>query len=199
MKGKKIKMNQPSTLSTRTASGHDVIVVDIPWSCTPEVNNDDEKRTESNSPTNVFESLVSIPVKTISKQDSALFIWVRFPFISNAYHVIQAWGFTYRACAFVWHKEISKKIGSKIISNYKHPNENNLCLLATRGKMELHVQEIAELINSNSPVRGNAQKPYEQYERIERLYPGARYLDLFIDPKRKGWDVWSKNILKTLE
>ena len=38
-----------------------------------------------------------------------------------------------------------------------------------------------------SPVRKHSQKPAEQYERIERLYPGRRYVELFAREKRPGW------------
>jgi site-specific DNA-methyltransferase (adenine-specific) len=45
-----------------------------------------------------------------------------------------------------------------------------------------------------TPVRKHSQKPDEQYGKIERLFPGKSYLELFARKKREGWDSWGNEI-----
>ena len=45
-----------------------------------------------------------------------------------------------------------------------------------------------------SPIREHSQKPEEQYEKIERLYPNRKYLELFARQQHKGWDVFGNEV-----
>jgi len=45
-----------------------------------------------------------------------------------------------------------------------------------------------------APVREHSRKPDEQYEKIERLYPNARKLELFARRRRPGWDVFGNQV-----
>jgi len=50
-----------------------------------------------------------------------------------------------------------------------------------------------------APQREHSRKPIEQYERIEALYPGARYLELFARTRRRGWAAHGMEIDKFSE
>lgn len=41
-----------------------------------------------------------------------------------------------------------------------------------------------------APVREHSRKPDEQYQKIERLYPNAKKLELFARRRREGWDAF---------
>jgi len=45
-----------------------------------------------------------------------------------------------------------------------------------------------------APIREHSRKPDEQYEKIERLYPGARKIELFARHRRMGWDVFGNQV-----
>ena len=62
------------------------------------------------------------------------------------------------------------------------------CLLSTRGSMPVAVHNERNFIIA--PIREHSQKPDEQYEKIERLYPNAKKLELFARRRREGWDAF---------
>jgi len=45
----------------------------------------------------------------------------------------------------------------------------------------------------------HSEKPVIQYDKIERLYPDFRYLELFARKKRRGWASWGNEIVSDLE
>ena len=48
------------------------------------------------------EEICSLPVQEICEKNCALFLWVTFPQLPEAFRVIKAWGFRYKTVAFVW-------------------------------------------------------------------------------------------------
>ena len=51
-----------------------------------------------------------------------------------------------------------------------------------------------------SPVQQHSRKPDDQYRKIERLFPGRRYLELFARRKgRPGWDYWGNEVESDIE
>src|SRR5271155_1988039 len=50
------------------------------------------------------DDIAKLPVRTISAKDAHLFLWVAGPNLSNAFKVIEAWGFRYSAVGFCWVK-----------------------------------------------------------------------------------------------
>ncbi len=64
-------------------------------------------------------------------------------------------------------------------------NEHETCLIAVRGSMPVADKAIRSTFEA---VCGeHSRKPDEMYEIIERLYPNARYLELFARRLRPGW------------
>ncbi|MCH7611705.1 MAG: adenine methyltransferase, partial [Chloroflexi bacterium] len=71
------------------------------------------------------------------------------------------------------------------------------CFLAIKGNMPVKAHDVLSLIYS--PVREHSRKPDEQYRKIERLYPGARKLELFARRPRGGWSVWGNEVVSDVE
>ena len=70
--------------------------------------------------------------------------------------------------------------------------------MATRGNvLRPAVNTVSSLILS--PRREHSRKPDEVYERIERMYPNARKLELFARNKREGWDSWGDEITSDIQ
>ena len=59
---------------------------------------------EQHYETMTIEDIAALPVSDYAADDCALFCWVVWPSMPEALKVIEAWGFTYKTCAFCWNK-----------------------------------------------------------------------------------------------
>jgi hypothetical protein len=50
------------------------------------------------------EDIAALPVTKLAAPNYALFLWTCWPNLKGALDVIDAWGFTYKGCAFDWTK-----------------------------------------------------------------------------------------------
>ncbi len=122
----------------------------------------------------------------------AMFLWATWPNLMDAFRLIEAWNFTYRTIAWVWVKK-NKKADSYFTGlGYYTRSNTEPCLLAVRGRMKVQDRGVQSLIVSR--IRAHSQKPYEQYEKIQRLYPEAKKLEMFARQKREGWHSWGNEI-----
>jgi N6-adenosine-specific RNA methylase IME4 len=100
---------------------------------------------------------------------------------------MKAWGFEYVTVAFNWIKIDSTFKPMMGVGNYTRPSSEP-CLLGARGRIEVADHGVHQVILS--PRRERSRKPEEQYDRIERLFPKASYLEMFARTRRKNRDVW---------
>ena len=56
------------------------------------------------------EEIKNLPVNKITANDCFLFIWVTMPKLNEVFNIINAYGFTYKTCAFTWIKRIKYQI-----------------------------------------------------------------------------------------
>lgn len=179
---------------------YNVILADPPWNY---VNQGTRAATSNHYDQMSLVKIKELPIGEISSLPSALFLWATWPNLLAALEVIEAWGFEYKTIAWVWLK--LDKAGTKPImglGNYTRSNTEP-CLLAfkrikTRG-MSMPVEDHAVPAWIMSPRRKHSQKPDEQYEYIDRLYPGASRLELFARKAHPGWDVWGHEVANTVE
>ncbi len=144
-------------------------------------------------PTMTLGELQALPVGELASDNAALFLWCCWPGIfRDAPALLTAWGFEYRACAFLWVKANPRGAGFFRGLGYYTRANTEPCLLAVRGSMPVAAHDVSQVIYA--PVRRHSQKPDEQYSRIERLYPGREYLELFARAKRPGWAAWGNEI-----
>lgn len=169
-----------------------IILADPPWSFQTWSQAGNGRGAERHYPTMTFESICSLPVKDLADDSAALFLWAVWPSIFEARRVMEAWGFTYRTCAFLWVKAKRSGIGFHTGMGYYTRANSEACLLGVRGKMPVSAHDVTQVIYS--PVREHSRKPDEQYSKIERLYPGGRYLELFARRKRAGWLAWGNQV-----
>jgi N6-adenosine-specific RNA methylase IME4 len=186
---------------------YDVILADPPWHFKVWSEETGSGRSASQHyPTMSMRDILELPVSELAAENCALFLWTTWPMIFEAPKIMSAWGFTYRTEAWLWVKPrkdyLPQKItvGSHIILDsdwamglgYYTRANSEPCLLAVRGRMPVQDRGVLALITS--PRREHSQKPDEQYAKIERLYPGMRYLELFARSKRPGWDAWGNEV-----
>jgi N6-adenosine-specific RNA methylase IME4 len=103
-----------------------------------------------------------------------------------------AWGFKYKTVAFVWEKQKTNP------GNYTM-SQCELCLVGKRGKIpgprgtRNERQFISEMRTRHST------KPTEIRNRIVRMFPTQRKIELFARNTSEGWDVWGNEVETNLE
>ncbi len=191
-----------------TGKKYDVIMVDPPWSFKVwDKDTGSGRSAEAHYQTMSLEDICALPIKEVAAPNCALFLWSVWPSIFDAKIVLDAWGFKYRTLGFEWWKlnkgwwrvwrdgwnsdldigvyRLLEKLFFFGMGYYTRTNSEP-CLLATHGSMPVAVHNERNFIIA--PVREHSQKPDEQYDKIEKLYPNKRYLELFARQTWPGWD-----------
>lgn len=145
-------------------------------------------------------SIAALPVSELASEDCALFMWVTWPILEDAWKVIAGWGFAYKTCAFSWMKADNRHVDlfngdlkADMTLGYWTRANSEVCLLATRGKPKRLNADVRQGIIE--PRREHSRKPDCVYDRIERLVAGP-YLELFARSTRPGWDSWGNQVGK---
>ena len=149
-----------------------------------------------------IEDIMALPIKEISAKDCILFIWVTMPKLNEVFKVINAWGFEYKTCGFVWVKR------NKVFSDERNKNRNGiddfmgqgrwvrqnaeLCLIATKGKPKRISAKVRQIIYQ--PIQEHSKKPNEVRERIVELIGDLPRIELFSRQETEGWDVWGNEV-----
>jgi len=142
--------------------------------------------------------IAALPVASLAAQDCVLFMWTCWPVLRRSFDILDAWGFTYKTCAFSWLKadpyrlfvfdeDIFKGLGYWTRANTEP------CLLAVRGKPKRQSANVLQGIVAKR--REHSRKPDGIHARIERLVAGP-YLELFARSRREGWTSWGNEVDK---
>jgi N6-adenosine-specific RNA methylase IME4 len=189
----------PSGRRRETRMEYDVILADPPWhfqnysADEPGMLHDRQRGPNRYYPTMLTKDIGALPIADMAAKDAVLFMWACWPLLPDAFEVIKAWGFDYKSLAWVWVKANRSGMGFFTGMGYYTRANSEPCLLATRGNLPKPADRgIQALIYA--PVREHSRKPDDQYRKIEALYPGKRYLELFARRKRTGWDAWGNQV-----
>lgn len=161
---------------------YDVILADPPWRY--EFSPTSGRAIEQHYPTMPPDEITSLDIPAAA--NSILFLWATAPKLPEALEVMQAWGFSYRTCA-VWDKEA-------VGVGYWFRGQHELLLVGVRGRFSPPPPEVRVSSVIRQKREGHSEKPEVVYEIIERMYPGARYIELFARSEREGWDVWGNQV-----
>ncbi len=142
----------------------------------------------------------ALPVQDLAAADCALFLWISWPLLPQAMALIEAWGFTYKTCAFAWMKANARQVEmfqDDVIPSmgmgYWTRANSEVCLLATKGKPKRLSASVRQGIIS--PRREHSRKPEEIHRRVESLVSGP-YCELFSRQQRVGWDTFGNQRTK---
>ena len=120
-------------------------------------------------------------------------MWATFPMIQEALKVIDAWGFNYRTCAFVWVKKNKKSDTNFWGCGYYTRSNAEICLLATRGKiLERKSHSVHQIIES--AVEAHSKKPNVVRDKIVELFGDIPRIELFARQEVDGWDCWGNEV-----
>lgn len=146
-----------------------------------------------------MDEIAQLPVADLAADDCVLFLWVVWPTMPEALRIIDAWGFTYKTCAFSWIKADASQvemfqddIEPYMGLGYWTRANSEVCLLATRGGPKRRNADVRQAIVA--PRREHSRKPLI-YDRIERLVDGP-YCEIFARNQRDGWCSWGNEVDK---
>lgn len=101
----------------------------------------------------------------------------------------EAWGFKYITVAIVWYKERAN------VGNYTMP-QCELCLLFMRGKIPPdRVRNPGQKQFISEPIMIHSKKPACVRERIEKMFPKSKKIELFARQQVSSWDCWGNEVV----
>jgi N6-adenosine-specific RNA methylase IME4 len=184
---------------------YQVILADPPWQY--DFSKSASRQIENQYPTMTAAELISmrpfIDTLHFAAPGAILFMWATAPKLAQAIDLVAHWGFDYKTFD-VWIKVPRDRHADQLAlapdleptaldgtgMGYYTRVRHEPILIATTG-------EIAPPPPAQRPVsafyaerRGHSQKPDLSYQRIERMYPTARRIELFARERRVGWDRW---------
>ena len=151
--------------------------MDPPWSY--RVHVDDNNGTRNSRyfyKTMTDQDIIKLPIRKISADDCALFLWVVSPNLLLLSDIFTAWDFEFKTVAFTWVKTYkSGKIWTGLGHYTRSGSES--CFLATRGRLRVMSHSIKQVIVA--PYTRHSEKPVEIRDRIVQLYGDIPKIELF--------------------
>lgn len=144
-----------------------------------------------------IQEICGLPISEIAAKDAALFLWVTFPQLPEAFKVMKAWGFSYKTVAFVWVKQNKSGKGFFFGLGYWTRSNAEICLLGIKGHPKRISKKVFQLIVS--PLERHSKKPEEARKRIVELMGDLPRIELFARQETPGWDIWGKEVTSSLE
>ncbi len=172
--------------------GYRVIYADPPWEYGFSQHSREEQETtlDSHYPSMSVDAICALPVADMAQEDAVLFLWATSPLLPQAFKVIAAWGFDYKA-SFVWDK-VKHNVG------YYNSVRHELLLIATKGTCLPDKKPEGEpmLIDSVQSIERteHSKKPDEFRQIIDSLYPSGTRIEMFARRAAPGWDVWGNEV-----
>ncbi len=161
-----------------------VIYADPPWQYS---NNQPDYQTvqDDHYPTMPLNDICKLPVGEISLDDAVLFLWATSPILEDAFKVINAWGFKYKA-SFIW---------DKVKHNMGHYNSirHEFLLIAVRGSCQPDNLKLFDSVQTIERTDHSA-KPEAFRTIIGTLYPYGKRIELFARAKADGWEQYGNQI-----
>lgn len=174
-----------------------VIYADPPWAYRVWSQKGNGRSAESHYSTMSLDKIKTLPVGELADKDCALFMWITFPLLKEAWNVVEAWGFTYKSVAFVWVKQNKKTPSLFWGMGYWTRANAEVCIIATKGSPKRQSRAVHQIIMS--PIEQHSKKPDETRERIVALMGDVPRIELFARQKTEGWDVWGNEAPDSVE
>lgn len=117
----------------------------------------------------------------VTEPDSILFCWVTGPMLDQGLELIKAWGYPFSQVAFVWEK-VTGTPGAYTFTSCE------FVLVGRRGRIPspYYPSSVRQFLQEKKD-RKHSKKPEEIQTRIEAMFPGHNYLELFARREREGW------------
>jgi len=179
---------------------YEIIYADPPWAYNDKMTGhsfslDHEYITQD------LEWIKKMPIKEMTAKNCVLFLWAVNPLLPEALEVIKAWGFKYKTVAFNWVKVSNKGNFIHNMGRWTMGN-NEICLLATKGKPKRITKNIKQLViaqrkeHSKKPdiIRRLIVDLMGELPRVELFARGGKDKDLFGLNRFDGWDTFGNEV-----
>ena len=188
-------MEKLETLAARDGP-FDVVLADPPWLYWGDPGKNAAAGKHYDLMTD--EELHALPVRSILAPRAVLLIWTTSSSLARAVHLMDAWGLHYRGVAFDWVKvrKDGKPMGARgVRPSITKPLTEQMLAASTmpRGRpLPLSDESICQTVFA--PVGEHSAKPEEVQDRLDRMYPGTRRLEMFARRRRPGWSAWGNQV-----
>ena len=169
-----------------------IIYADPPWQFKTYSDKGKKKSADNHYKCMNINEIKNIPIQDISDDDCILFIWITYPNLIDGLETIKSWGFIYKTCAFSWIKKNKNKDSLFWGLGYWTRANNEICLLATKGKPKRISKKVHQIIIEK--IREHSQKPDCVRDRIVELCGDLPRIELFARQETPGWDAWGNEV-----
>lgn len=188
---------------------YNIIYADPPWQFKTYSDAGKEKSADNHYECQDINWIKDLPVADIADKNCLLFLWVTFPILEKSFEVIEAWGFKYSTCGFVWVKtnknfDVNQTSFIPVDSfdsfmglGYWTRSNAEICLIAKLGTIEKKSNSVHQIIYE--PVREHSRKPDIVRDKIVELCGDLPKIELFARTEKKGWDTWGNETKKYTE
>ncbi len=180
LKREELKKNPSSTIEGK----YRVIYADPPWEYNDkcDIGSIQSGGCEKHYSSMSIEELCSLPIENISEDNAVLFLWATSPLLEDAFKIVRAWGFRYKA-SFIW---------DKIKHNMGHYNSvrHEFLLICTKGSCTPDEIKLFDSVQSIERSKKHSEKPEEFRAIIDTLYKHGNRIELFSRGTHPGWEVW---------
>lgn len=172
---------------------YNIIYADPPWSFKTWSDKGKDRSPEKHYNTMTAQDIRDLPISKIADDNCVLFLWVTYPCLIEGLDLIKSWGFKYKTCAFSWIKMNKKKDTPFVGMGYYTRANNEICLLATKGKpLERISKSVQQIVMS--PIQEHSRKPDAVRHRIVQLFGDLPRVELFARRQAEGWDCLGNEI-----
>jgi N6-adenosine-specific RNA methylase IME4 len=210
---------RPRPRPTKKVMPFQVLMADPPWSFRDKLRMSTTKRgADANYETMKDEEIVALgaSILGITAPDSCCALWVPSSKLDIGFEVLSAWGFRLKTIV-VW---VKGKMDVEFVNGSLAWADVQLafgmgryfrgacepCLFGTRGRFPVTGSK-SERNVIVSPKLPHSRKPEALQDSLERMYPGARQLELFARRSRAGWtctglecpDTLGEDVHQTIE
>ena len=169
---------------------YDIIYADPPWDynnqkqiCKGKITQD----VKSHYNTLSIDKLKKLPIHKIANTNCLLFLWTSSPHLAQAISLGEEWGFTYSTIAFVWNK-VNPVVGNYTMSYCE------ICLLFKKGLIPKPFGSRNEKQYIEQKKTTHSCKPHEVRDRITRMFPTQKKIELFARHKIPKWTSWGNEV-----
>lgn len=170
-------------LSSYSGPKFDLVSIDPPWKYGVDLM-PKSRKTENHYQTMTINEIANLPIQNVTTDPSVIFLWATNSLLPEAIRVMEKWGFQYTT-KIEWIKKQNKKVQIGMGWNVRGVTES--LLIGKHGNYPLPEPKNRPNSVLEAPRTRHSEKPELSYLTIERMYPGARKLEIFSRKPRKGW------------